>query len=115
MASCVRQVQQKGDHVSVGERVRLIHKRRSEVAATRAPKGKSSGADAKSEQPVCAAAAVTLGDLQKMELLALLAKRFHVEVTVGFGSSPHGFRLGALELCPIRSRCGVFGEEVKAF
>ena len=48
-------------------------------------KGHSSGADAKSEQPVCEeAVAFTLGGLQELELFALFAQHFHVEVTVGF-------------------------------
>lgn len=56
-----------------------------EVAAARAPEGKSSGADAQSEQPVCEEAVeFTLGSLQELKLLALLAEHFHVEVAVGF-------------------------------
>ena len=48
-------------------------------------RGESFGAGAKPEQPVCEeAGAFTLGGLQKLELLALLAKGFHVEITVGF-------------------------------
>jgi hypothetical protein len=50
----------------------------------RAPEGESSGADAKSEQPVCEeAVASTLGGLQELELFALFAEHFHVEVAVG--------------------------------
>ena len=45
--SCVCQVQQKGDLVAVEKGMRLIHKRpEGEVAAARAPEGKSSGAGA---------------------------------------------------------------------
>ena len=66
--------------------LRLVHKRpEGEVAAAGAPKGKSSGAGAKPEQPVCEqAVAFTLGGLQELKLLTLFAKHFHVEVAVGF-------------------------------
>ena len=56
-----------------------------EVAPAGAPEGQSSGAGAKPEQPVCEeAVAFTLGGLQQLELFALFAQGFHVEVTVGF-------------------------------
>ena len=48
-------------------------------------KGKSSGAGAKPEQPVCEqAVAFSLGGLQELELLTLFAKHFHIQVAVGF-------------------------------
>ena len=63
----------------------LIHKRRRRGCGSRRPVGANSGADAKPEQPVCEqAGAFTLGDLQELKLLSLLAKHFHVEVAVGF-------------------------------
>jgi hypothetical protein len=56
-----------------------------EVAAAGAPQGHSSGADAKSEQPVCEeAVGFTLGGLQELELLALFAEHLHVQIAVGF-------------------------------
>jgi hypothetical protein len=60
----------------------FIKARQGEVAAAGAPQGESSGADAKSEQPVCEQAVVfTLGGLQQLKLFT---QHFHVEVTVGF-------------------------------
>ena len=56
-----------------------------EVAAAGAHQGRSSGAGAKPEQPICEqAVAFTLGGLQKLKLFALFAQHFHVEVTVSF-------------------------------
>ena len=65
--------------------MRLIHKRRRRGCGSPSPGGKELGADAKSEVPVCEeAVASTLGGLQELELFALFAQHFHVEVAVGF-------------------------------
>ena len=63
----------------------FINARQGEVAAAGAPQGKSSGAGAKTEQPVCEqAVAFSLGGLQELKLLTLFAKHFHIQVAVGF-------------------------------
>ena len=81
----MRQVQQKEIREELGKRVRLIHKRRRRGCGSPSPAGHSSGAEAKSEQPVCEeAVAFTLGCLQQLELFALFAQHFHVEGPVGF-------------------------------
>ena len=63
----------------------FINARQGEVAAAGVPQGKSSGAGAKTEQPVCEqAVAFSLGGLQELKLLTLFAKHFHIQVAVGF-------------------------------
>ena len=82
----MRQVQQKGRFGKSWKRGEAYSQ--TPEARLRQPEPRreeSSGADAKSEQPVCEeAVAFTLGGLQELELFALFAQHFHVQITVGF-------------------------------
>ena len=84
--SCVRQVQQKGDQVRAGKKVRLIHKApEGEVAAAGARQGKAPAlALSQSNRFVNKPAHSLSSGLQKLKLLTLFAEHFHVEVAVSF-------------------------------
>ena len=74
--------------------MRLIHKRpEGEVAAAGAPKGKSSGAGAKPEQPVLNKPSHSLlATSSLLKLFSLFVKHFHVPGNCGPRSSLGGFR-----------------------
>ena len=72
----------------LGPSIRLLNNSissyKGEVAAAGASQGRSSGAGAQPEQPVCEqAVAFNLGGLQQLELFSLFAKHFHIQITMG--------------------------------